>query len=146
MLTAAEIDAAMLNIKKSVATDPVTGLSLVREDLSAVLTIATPTTAPLRNRLARIPGSGKAHAFYRVKATTTANGKFLGTDPTKNFFEKGGLPDSGTPSFERVAVPYASLGDLATVSLFDVMAGQTYADVKKTQIQLKMIQVALAEE
>ena len=148
MLSAAEIDAALtsIQIKKGVSTDPVAGLSLVREDLSAVLTIMSPTTTPLRNRLSRIKGSGKAHSFYRVKPVSTPNGLFLGTDPAKMFFEKGGIPDSGTPTFDKIAVPYAQLGELATVTLFDIMSGQSYADVKKTQIQLKMVEVAKGEE
>lgn len=69
-----------------------------------------------------------------------------GTSPDAGFYAKGGLPDAVTPTYKFKSAPYVSLGDLATVSFFDQMAGGTYTDIKKHQIKVKMLNVALMEE
>lgn len=101
---------------------------------------------PLRNRLNRIQGNGKAHSWYKLVPTSQPEGLFLGTPPSAGFFANGGLPTGTTPSYKHVSAPYASLGDLVTVSFFDQMAGGTYTDIKKHQLKVKMLNVALMEE
>ena len=71
---------------------------------------------------------------------------FLGTDPESGFFDKGGLPTATLPSYKFKSAPYVSLGDVVTVSFFEQMAGGTYTDIKKHQIKVKMLNVALMEE
>jgi len=110
------------------------------------MAVMAPTDTPLRNRLNRIQGNGKAHSWYRLVPTTAAEGLFLGTNPAKGFFEKGSLPDATTPNYKFLSAPYTSLGDVVTVSFFDQMAGGTYTDIKKHQIKVKMLNVALMEE
>lgn len=78
--------------------------------------------------------------------TSHPEGLFLGTQPAKGFFERGGLPDAQTPKYKFVSAPYTSLGDVATVSFFEQMAGGTYTDIKKHQIKVKMLNTALIEE
>lgn len=141
-----EINGLLEDLRKAITTIPVTGIELVREDLQAELAIAAPVDAPLRNRLARTSGNGKAHAWYRLKPTETANGLFLGTASENAFFEKGGLPTSANPSYEYVSAPYVNLGDVATVSFMDQAMGATYTDLRRLQIKVKMINTALIEE
>ena len=141
-----EVHDLMSRIKKGVETTGVDGLLLVREDLQAEMAICAPTDTPLRNRLNRAEGNGKAHSWYKLKPTSHAEGNFLGTGPQEAFFEKGGLPNATTPQYDFVSAPYVQIGDVATVSIFDQMAGATYTDVKKHQIKTKMLNVALAEE
>jgi 5-methylcytosine-specific restriction endonuclease McrA len=94
----------------------------------------------------------KAHAWYQLVPTVSAEAQsaghlFLGgTAPEKGFFDKGGLPLATQPSYKYKSAPYTSLGDLATVSFFEQMAGGTYTDIKKHQIKVKMLNVALMEE
>ncbi len=146
-MNAQTVDQAINDIQKAISSVDVSGLLLVREDLQAEMAIAAPTDTPLRNRFNRIQGNGKAHSWYRLEPTDDGSGNlFLGTDPSKGFFERGGLPNATTPSYKFVSAPYTSLGDVVTVSFFDQMAGGTYTDIKKHQIKVKMLNVALMEE
>ena len=140
------IDRAIGDIQKAIGSIDVDGLLLVREDLQAELAIMAPTDTPVRNRLNRIPGNGKAHAWYQLNPTSATEGLFLGTAPSNAFFERGGLPNASQASYKYKSAPYVSLGDMITVSFFDQMAGATYADVKKLQTKIKMINTALIEE
>ena len=54
------IDKAIGDIQKAISSIDVDGLLLVREDLQAELAIMAPTDTPVRNRLNRIQGNGKA--------------------------------------------------------------------------------------
>ncbi len=140
------IDKAIADIQKAIGSIDVDGLLLVREDLQAELAIMAPTDTPVRNRLNRIQGNGKAHAWYQLNPTSAAEGLFLGTNPANAFFERGGLPNATQASYKYMSAPYVSLGDMIVVSFFDQMAGATYADVKKLQTKIKMINTALIEE
>jgi len=140
------VDQAIQDIQKAISSVDVSGLLLVREDLQAEMAIMAPTDTPLRNRLNRIQGNGKAHSWYKLVPTSASEGLFLGTNPAAGFFDKGGLPTATTPSYKFVSAPYTSLGDVVTVSFFDQMAGGTYTDIKKHQIKVKMLNVALMEE
>lgn len=146
------VESAINDIQKAISSVDVSGLLLVREDLQAEMAIMAPTDTPLRNRLNRIQGNGKAHAWYQLVPTTSTEAQsaghlFLGgTAPEKGFFDKGGLPQATQPSYKFKSAPYTSLGDLATVSFFEQMAGGTYTDIKKHQIKVKMLNVALMEE
>ena len=146
------VEQALQDIQKAISSTPVDGLMLVREDLQAEMAIMAPTDTPLRNRLNRIQGNGKAHAWYQLIPTISAGAQsaghlFLGgTAPEDAFFAKGGLPTATQPSYVYKSAPYVSVGDLATVSFFEQMAGGTYTDIKKHQIKTKMLNVALIEE
>ncbi len=145
-INAQVVDQAINDIQKAISSVDVSSLLLVREDLQAEMAIAAPTDTPLRNRLNRIQGNGKAHSWYQLVPTTVAEGDFLGTSPAQGFFERGGLPDAQTPKYKFVSAPYTSLGDVAQVSFFEQMAGGTYTDIKKHQIKVKMLNTALIEE
>jgi len=146
------VERAINDIQKAITSVPVDGLLLVREDLQAEMAIMAPTDTPLRNRFNRIQGNGKAHAWYQLTPTTSTETQsvghlFLGgTVPEKGFFEKGGLPQGTQPSYKFRSAPYTSLGDTVNVSFFEQMAGGTYTDIKKHQIKVKMLNVALMEE
>lgn len=151
MYNANVVEQAINDIQKAISSTDVSGLLLVREDLQAEMAISAPTDTPLRNRLTRIQGNGKAHAWYQLVPTVSAGAEssghlFLGTDPEDGFFDKGGLPTATLPSYKFKSAPYVSLGDVVTVSFFEQMAGGTYTDIKKHQIKVKMLNVALMEE
>ena len=146
MSNAQLIENALQDLQKAITETSVSGLLLVREDLQAEMAIMAPTDTPLRNRLNRIQGNGKAHSWYKLIPTSQPEGLFLGTPPSAGFFAAGGLPTATTPAYKHVSAPYASLGDLVTVSFFDQMAGGTYTDIKKHQLKVKMLNVALMEE
>jgi len=141
-----EVEQAIEAIQKQISSTPVQGLLLVREDLQAELALAAPTDTPLRNRLSRIQGNGSAHAWYQFVPTVSSSGRFLGTTPQNGFFARGGVPTASQGTYRYMSAPYTSLGDMVEVSFFDQMAGKTYTDVKKQQIKLKMLNVALMEE
>lgn len=117
------IDKAIGDIQKAIGSIDVDGLLLVREDLQAELAIMAPTDTPVRNRLNRIQGNGKAHAWYQLNPTSATEGLFLGTAPSNAFFERGGLPNATQASYKYKSAPYVSLGDMIVVSFFDQMAG-----------------------
>lgn len=136
-----------LELRKS--TTAVTGLELVRQDLEAQLKLAANLDTPLRNRLKRIRGNGKAHAYYKLISNPGANqtnAKFLGTDPTAGFFPKGGLPNSVDPQYQYVSRPYANLGDTVTVPWQDVAQDESFIDIMSQQRRVKMLNVGLMEE
>ncbi|MEQ1678834.1 MAG: hypothetical protein ABL876_19210, partial [Chitinophagaceae bacterium] len=148
MYNANVVEQAINDIQKAISSTNVSGLLLVREDLQAEMAIQAPTDTPMRNRLSRIQGNGKAHAWYQLVPTTSAGAEstghlFLGTEPESGFFDKGGLPTATLPSYKFKSAPYTSLGDVVTVSFFEQMAGGTYTDIKKHQIKVKMLNVAL---
>jgi len=145
-INAQVVDQAINDIQKAISSVDVSSLLLVREDLQSEMAIAAPTDTPLRNRFNRVQGNGKAHSWYQLVPTSHPEGLFLGTQPSKGFFERGGLPDAQTPAYKFVSAPYTSLGDVATVSFFEQMAGGTYTDIKKHQIKVKMLNTALIEE
>ncbi len=118
-INAQVVDQAIQDIQKAISSVDVSGLLLVREDLQAEMAIAAPTDTPLRNRLNRVQGNGKAHSWYKLVPTSQAEGLFLGTAPSDGFFPKGGLPAASTPAYKFVSAPYTSLGDVVTVSFFD---------------------------
>jgi len=93
-------------------------------------------------------GSNKTDQLIpTVSAEAESSGHlFLGTAPESGFFDKGGLPTATLPSYKFKSAPYVSLGDVVTVSFFEQMAGGTYTDIKKHQIKVKMLNVALMEE
>ena len=151
MFNANVVEQAINDIQKAISSTSVSGLLLVREDLQAEMAIQAPTDTPLRNRLNRIQGNGKAHAWYQLVPTVSAGAEstgqlFLGTNPESGFFDKGGLPTATLPSYLYKSAPYVSLGDVVTVSFFEQMAGGTYTDIKKHQLKVKMLNVALMEE
>ena len=146
------VEQAINDIQKAISSTDVSGLLLVREDLQAEMAIMAPTDTPLRNRFNRIPGNGKAHAWYQLIPTISTGPDstghlFLGgTAPEQGFFEKGGLPQATQPKYKFRSAPYTSLGDTVNVSFFEQMAGGTYTDIKKHQVKVKMLNVALMEE
>lgn len=67
MYNAQLVEQAIQDIQKAISSTDVSGLLLVREDLQAEMAIQAPTDTPLRNRLNRIPGNGKAQYLGLVK-------------------------------------------------------------------------------
>lgn len=135
------------NIQKS--TTGVVGLELTRQDLEDKLKLAANLDTPIRKRLSRKAGQGKAHAYYKLVSNAGLNqttSKFLGTDPTAGFFAKGGLPNSVDPQYEYIARPYSNLGDTVTIPWQDKAQDQSYIDIKAQQRDVKMINTALMEE
>jgi hypothetical protein len=131
------------------STTAVTGLELVRQDLEQQLKLAANLDTPLRNRLKRRRGNGKAHAYYKLTSNpgaTVTNAKFLGTDPPAGFFGKGGLPASVDPQYSYVSRPYANLGDTVTVPWQDIAQDESFIDIKAQQRRVKMLNVGLMEE
>jgi len=141
-----EVEEALQSIQKAISSNAVTGLLLVREDLQPEMAIAAPIDTPLRNRLSRIEGNGTAHAWYQLQPVATSCGRFFGTTPASGFFTRGGLPAATQASYVYQSAPYVCLGDIAQVTFFEQMAGRTFTDVKKSQIKVKMQNVALMEE
>ena len=144
--TSAEVDQAISNIRKAISTTNVSGLMLVREDLQSELAVACPTDTPIRNRLSRIEGNGEAHTWYRLEKTNSIYGPFIGTTPAGAFFAPGGLPTTTQASYRKVSAPYTSLGDMVEVTFFNQMAGKSYTDIKKLQLKMKMLNVAMIGE
>ena len=114
-----EVDNAIAEIQKQISSVAVQDLLLVREDLQEELAIAAPTDTPLRNRLARVPGNGSAHSWYRLIPAVQTEGLFLGTAPSNAFFARGGLPTATQASYQYMSAPYVSLGDMVQVNFFD---------------------------
>ena len=135
------------NIRKS--TTAVPGLEVARQDLEDDLKLAANLDTPVRNRISRIKGEGKAHAFYKLVSNTGVNQtttKYLGTDPSGAAFAKGGLPNALDPQYEYVSRPYSNIGDMVIVAWQDKAQDASYIDILAQQKRVKMINVGLAEE
>ena len=141
------LDAQVGNLIRKSST-PTLGLELVRQDLEDDLKLAANLKIPLRNRLNRIKGQGKAHAFYQLQSNLDSTGtvNFLGTDATQGVFAKGGLPNSSDPQYNYIARPYANVGDVLTVPWQDQAQDESYIDIKAQQKKVKMLNTALMEE
>jgi hypothetical protein len=127
----------------------VVGLEVVRQDLEDDLKLAANLDTPVRNRLSRKKGNGKAHAFYKLVSNlglTENTTKYLGTDPTGAAFTKGGLPQSIDPQYQYVSRPYSNIGDLVIVAWQDEAQDASFIDIFAQQKRVKMINVGLAEE
>jgi hypothetical protein len=127
----------------------VVGLEVVRQDLEDDLKLAANLDTPVRNRISRKKGNGKAHAFYKLVSNlgaTQTTTKYLGTDPTGAAFTKGGLPVSIDPQYQYVSRPYSNIGDLVIVAWQDQAQDESYIDILAQQKRVKMINVGLAEE
>ena len=136
-------------LEKANAEAAVTDMQLVREDLSATLTINAPVDTPVRNRLTRIKGNGRAHAWYRLNANNHTDGsKFMGTTPTGGAFngDAGSLPTSTNETYEYVSAPYKEIGDIASVTIKDQAAGASMRDLAAWRQKVKLLNVALMEE
>lgn len=130
-----------------VSTTAVTGLQLVREDLSGIMAIQAPTETPLRNVLKRIPGNGLAHAWYQQISQADVDGSlFLGTTPSGAAFAAGQLPVKKASLYNRVSAPYKQLGDTVNVTIFDQFAGKSYMDILQHEVDVAMMNTALVEE
>lgn len=71
---------------------------------------------------------------------------FMGSTHTGAFFAAGGLPTSTPPTYSKIAVPYAQLGDMCSVSLWDQAAGRSFHDVLNHQKLVKAQNTRLIEE
>lgn len=133
--------------KAGVSTSAVSGLQLVREDLSPVLALMLPTETPIRNLLKRIPGNGNAHSWYQQVAQADTDGSlFFGTAPSGAAFAAGQLPVKKASKYNRVSAPYVQLGDSVSVTFFDYFAGRSYIDVLSHESDVAMMNTALIEE
>ena len=141
------LDAQVGNLIRKSST-PVLGLEVVRQDLENDLKLAANIRTPLRNRLNRIKGDGKAHAFYQLQSNLDSTGqvRFLGTQATDGIFAKGGLPNSTDAQYNYIARPYANVGDVLTVPWQDQAQDSSYIDIKAQQKKVKMINTGLMEE
>lgn len=130
------------------SSTPVQGLEVVRQDLENDLKLAANLDTPLRNRLNRIKGEGKAHAFYQLQSNLDSSGKvrFLGTEANNGVFAKGGLPNSVDAQYNYIARPYSNIGDVLTVPWQDIAQDRSYTDILATQRKVKMINTGLMEE
>lgn len=130
-----------------VNTSAVTGLQLVREDLSGIMAIMAPTETPLRNLLTRIPGNGNAHSWYQQVAQADTDGSlYLGTTPSGAAFAAGQLPVKKASQYNHVAAPYKQIGDTVNVTIFDQYAGKSYIDILQHEVDVSMMNTALVEE
>jgi hypothetical protein len=136
-------------LEKANAEAGVTDMQLVREDLSAQLALNAPVDTPIRNRLSRTKGNGRAHAWYRLNANAHTDGSlFMGTAPTGGAFsgDAGGLPTSTNEAYVYVSAPYKELGDIASVTIKDQASGASLRDLAAWRQKVKMLNVALMEE
>lgn len=130
-----------------VSTVAVTGLQLVREDLSGIMAIQAPTETPLRNILRRIPGNGNAHSWYTQQPQADTDGSlYLGTTPSGASFAAGQLPVKTASKYNHVAAPYKQLGDTVNVTIFDQYAGKSYIDILQHEVDVSMMNTVLVEE
>ena len=133
--------------KAGVNTNPVSGLQLVREDLSPVLALMVPTETPIRNMLKRIPGNGNAHSWYQQLAQADTDGSlFFGTTPSGSAFAAGQLPVKKASKYARVSAPYVQLGDTVNVTFYDYFAGKSYIDILQHEVDVAMMNSVLIEE
>jgi hypothetical protein len=135
------------NFEKAISiTQPTSPGLTSREDLQDNLVIAGPMDAPLQQRLSRIEGNGEAHAFWRLSPNTDmSQGFFYGTTPGNGVFPRGGLPVSATENYERVALPYYNLGDLAKVPWQSQREARSFADLMAQRVKVKARNVILME-
>jgi len=117
-----------------------------REDLQDDLVIAGPMDCPLTSRLPRETGNGEAHAFWRLQPNADrSQGIFYGTTPGNAVFPMGGLPQTTTEDYVRIAIPYENLGDVAKVPWQAQAEARSYTDLMAQRVKVKAKNVKLME-
>lgn len=109
----------------------------VRESLESEATLLMPSDTPIRNRLPRVAGSGKAAAWKQV---TSQGGGWAPTPDQPGsagaasvFFAEGGAPAELTSTYVSKSAAYKLLGQRGSVTGFAMAAGASFQDQLDTE-------------
>lgn len=121
----------------------------VRENLEAPARILVPMDTPLRNRLKRTVGSGKASAW---KQLTSLGGGWSGVDQPgsggaiRMFFAENGAPAAHTSVYADKSAGYKLLGTYGDVTGFSMAAGANFQNQLATEKTNAILNLMLNEE
>ena len=102
----------------------------VRENLEAEAKVLVPSETPVRNRLPRVPGAGKASAWKQL--TSLGGGWPAGDQPgegpgaVRMFFAETGAPAEHTSVYADKSASYKLLGTFGSVTGFSAAAGANF--------------------
>lgn len=131
-----DLNELLSRIEKAVDTQSGARTTLVRENLSGIISSLVDKETPLRDRFPRRGGNGLAAAWNVLSAITTGDAAFAeGTTPTE---------DDATYVL-RTAL-YKELGKTKTITDRMMAAGRTFKDVDAEQTEVAMREVIQDEE
>lgn len=112
------------------------GSAVIREDLQAIAKIIVPNGTPVRNRVPRYKGNGKAHSWARLTSFGSGGGAFA----------EAGRPNTTDTVYVQVSAPYKQIGNDLAISDMMIMAGASFQDVLAEQRKVKIMKTMLDEE
>lgn len=112
------------------------GAAVVRQDLQAVAKIIVPLDTPLRNRIVRFKGNGRAHSWARLTSLGTGGGSFA----------ENGRPNTTDSVYVQASAPYKQVGNDLAVTDMMIAAGASFDDVLAEQRKIKIRKTMLDEE
>jgi hypothetical protein len=122
----------------------------VRENLEAPAALLIPTETPLRNRLARVPGSGTAVQWRQLISLGggwgTAYGQPGGQSAIRMFYPETGAPVEHTSIYANRMAAFKLMGSLGSISGFAQAAGRNFQDQLATERQNQLSNTMLNEE
>lgn len=129
------LDEIQKTISAPTYTNPA-GLTLVRENLSPMVTRLVDRLTPLRDRLVRKTGSGLAASWNVLTAITNNNSAFT----------EGGTPTENNATYARRSAVYKELGKKKSITTRMLEAGASFMDQEVEQTQVAMREVIQDEE
>jgi hypothetical protein len=110
--------------------------TLVRENLSGVISSLVDKETNVRDRLTRKPGSGLAAAWNVLSAITTGDSAFT----------EGGVPTEDDATYALRTAVYKELGKKKSITDRMIAAGKTFGDVEAEQTEVALREVIQDEE
>jgi hypothetical protein len=115
---------------------------LARQDLEAAIVKLTNRETPLRDKLARVKGEGRAH-LWNVRTSLAPAGAALTTDL---FYADGDTPAFSDPAYTQKSAAYKYLGTAANITGPMIASGRSFIDIEAEVAEAKLRQVVQAEE
>lgn len=128
------LDNVLDKLRKAINTT--TGADLIRENLSGYIDKLAYKQTPIRDRLTRKAGSGKAATWDVLTAIGTGNSAFT----------EGGTPNEDDATYDQRSAIYKELGKTKTITDRQIAAGASFIDQEAHQTEVAMHEVLQDEE
>jgi len=114
----------------------VSGAAVIREDLQSIVKMVIPKDTPMRNRIPRMQGLGKAHSWAKLTSPGTGGGAFA----------EAGRPNTSDTILVQEVAAYKQVGNDLAVSDLMIAAGANFDDVIAQQRMVKIRKTFTDEE
>jgi hypothetical protein len=128
---------------------PATRSIFAPENLDPIVKLITPTATPVRAIIPRKQGFGQAAAWKKLTSSLAPRnpnvGGLAGTG-VSGFFADASQPNQTTQVYVVVSAPYKNIGRDVEIGRQALASARGYQDERDQQVQIKTLEVMLAEE